>query len=97
VDCRLCTNRNTASFVFFVNVPQRGRCLTIRVHVIYFTAVKDMATNLERKWRNQFVFMQDQVIPADDDAQGGSHHYWFRVGFSNLLSSRYETKETQAL
>lgn len=32
-------------------------------------AVKDMAANLERKWRNQFVFMQDQVIPADDDAQ----------------------------
>ncbi|KAF8495221.1 hypothetical protein F5888DRAFT_1794988 [Russula emetica] len=32
-------------------------------------AIKDMATNLERKWRNQFVFMQDQVIPADDDAQ----------------------------
>ncbi|KAI0276152.1 hypothetical protein BGY98DRAFT_935269 [Russula aff. rugulosa BPL654] len=32
-------------------------------------AIKDMAANLERKWRNQFVFMQDQVIPADDDAQ----------------------------
>jgi hypothetical protein len=30
-----------------------------------------MAANLERKWRNQFVFMQDQVIPADDDVQGG--------------------------
>jgi len=28
-----------------------------------------MAANLERKWRNQFVFMQDQVIPVDDDAQ----------------------------
>jgi hypothetical protein len=46
---------------------------------MYFTAVKDMAANLERKWRNQFVFMQDQLIPADDDAQGGSYHYWFRV------------------
>jgi hypothetical protein len=33
-----------------------------------------MAANLERKWRNQFVFMQDQVIPADDDVQGGSYH-----------------------
>jgi len=32
-------------------------------------AVKDMAANLERKWRSQFVFMQDQVIPADDDVQ----------------------------
>jgi protein phosphatase 1 regulatory subunit 10 len=32
-------------------------------------AVKDMAANLERKWRNQFVFMQDQVIPVDDDVQ----------------------------
>ncbi|KAH9978276.1 hypothetical protein BGW80DRAFT_1435824 [Lactifluus volemus] len=32
-------------------------------------AVKDMAANLERKWRNQFVFMQDQVMPADDDVQ----------------------------
>ncbi|KAI0299760.1 hypothetical protein B0F90DRAFT_1668591 [Multifurca ochricompacta] len=30
-------------------------------------AVKDMAANLERKWRNQFVFMQDQVMPTDDD------------------------------
>ena len=53
---------------------KRGmRCLTIRI--IYFTAVKDMAANLERKWRNQFVSMQDQVIPADDDALGGSYHY----------------------
>ncbi|KAI0289517.1 hypothetical protein BC826DRAFT_1098506 [Russula brevipes] len=26
-------------------------------------AVKDMAANLERKWRSQFVFMQDQVGP----------------------------------
>ncbi|KAH9991625.1 hypothetical protein BJV74DRAFT_412128 [Russula compacta] len=32
-------------------------------------AVKDMAANLERKWRTQFVFMQDQVMPADDDVQ----------------------------
>jgi hypothetical protein len=75
---------------------KRGRCLTIRIHAIYFTAIKDMAANLERKWRNQFVFMQDQVIPADDDAQGGYYYYWFRVGPSNLLSSRHETKETQA-
>ncbi|KAI0260496.1 hypothetical protein BC834DRAFT_539611 [Gloeopeniophorella convolvens] len=28
-----------------------------------------MAANLERKWRNQFVFMQDQVMPADDEGQ----------------------------
>ncbi len=68
----------------------------MRNHTMYFTAVKDMAANLERKWRSQFVFMQDQVIPADDDAQGGSYHGWFRVGPSNLLSSRHETKETQA-
>lgn len=32
-------------------------------------AVKDMAANLERKWRNQFVYMQDQVMPAEDDIQ----------------------------
>ncbi|KAI0253040.1 hypothetical protein BJV78DRAFT_1153194 [Lactifluus subvellereus] len=32
-------------------------------------AIKDMAANLERKWRSQFVFMQDQVMPADDDVQ----------------------------
>lgn len=43
-----------------------------------------MAANLERKWRNQFVFMQDQVIPVDDDVQGGSCHYWFRVSLLNL-------------
>ncbi|KAH9049203.1 hypothetical protein EDB83DRAFT_2522756 [Lactarius deliciosus] len=30
-------------------------------------AVKDMAANLERKWRNQFVYMQDQVMAAEDD------------------------------
>jgi hypothetical protein len=95
VDCHLCTNRNNAPFDFFVNAPQKGRGdLTIRIHAIYFTAVKDMATNLERKWRNQFVFMQDQVIPADDDAQGGYYYYWLGVG--PLLSSRHETKETQA-
>ena len=41
-------------------------------------AVKDMAANLERKWRNQFVFMQDQVIPPDDDGQGGSYQYHTR-------------------
>ena len=55
-----------------------------------------MAANLERKWRSQFVFMQDQVIPADDDALGGSYYYWFRVGPSNLLLSRHEAKKTQA-
>ncbi|KAI9448515.1 hypothetical protein H4582DRAFT_1901117 [Lactarius indigo] len=27
--------------------------------------------NLERKWRNQFVYMQDQVMAAEDDMQGG--------------------------
>ncbi|KAH9059359.1 hypothetical protein EDB87DRAFT_1832175 [Lactarius vividus] len=32
-------------------------------------AVKDMAANLERKWRNQFVYMQDQVMAAEDDMQ----------------------------
>ena len=49
------------------------------------TAVKDMAANLERKWRNQFVFMQDQVIHADDDAQGGLYHRQFMMGLSNPL------------
>ena len=72
------------------------RCLTVRILAIYFTAIKDMAANLERKWRSQFVFMQDQVIPADDDALGGSYYYWFRVGPSSLLLSRHEAKETQA-
>jgi hypothetical protein len=42
-------------------------CLT----VIYNIAVKDMAANLERKWRNQFVYMQDQVMAVEDDIQGG--------------------------
>lgn len=32
-------------------------------------AVKDMAANLERKWRNQFVYMQDQVMAVEDDIQ----------------------------
>ncbi|KAN0140181.1 hypothetical protein V8E53_002077 [Lactarius tabidus] len=32
-------------------------------------AIKDMAANLERKWRNQFVYMQDQVMAAEDDIQ----------------------------
>ena len=98
VDCHLCTSRNIAPFdYFFCKCPtKKGRCLTIRIHAIYFTAIKDMAANLERKWRNQFVFMQDQVIPADDDVQGGSYRYWFRVRPSNLLLSRHETKETQA-
>lgn len=83
--------------IFCKCITKRGRrYLTIRIHAIYFTAIKDMAANLERKWRNQFVFMQDQVIPTDDDAQGGYYHYWFRVGSSDLLSSRHETKETQA-
>lgn len=45
-----------------------------------FTAIKDMAANLERKWRNQFVFMQDQVMPADDDVQGGSCYRLFVIG-----------------
>jgi hypothetical protein len=44
-------------------------------HTTFSTAVKDMAANLERKWRNQFVFMQDQVMPADDDVQGGFGHH----------------------
>ena len=48
-------------------------------------AVKDMAANLERKWRNQFVFMQDQVIHADDDPQGGLYHSQFMMGLSNPL------------
>ena len=43
------------------------------IRAMYLIAVKDMAANLERKWRSQFVFMQDQVIAADDDAQGGSY------------------------
>jgi hypothetical protein len=83
--------------VFCKCSTKRGRQrLTIRIHAIYFTAIKDMAANLERKWRNQFVFMQDQVIPADDDAQGRCYYYWSRVDPSNLLLSRHETKETQA-
>jgi len=32
-------------------------------------AVKDMAANLERKWRSQFVFMQDQVMAVEDEIQ----------------------------
>ena len=58
-----------------------------------------MAANLERKWRNQFVFMQDQVIPADDDVPGGSCHYWVQIGpveFTFYTLGRCETKETQA-
>ena len=63
-------------------------------HKIHFPAIKDMAANLERKWRNQFVFMQDQVIPVDDDVQGESCHCRFRVGPSNLLfSSRVDAKQ----
>ena len=38
-----------------------------------------MAANLERKWRSQFVFMQDQVIHADDDPQGGLYHRQFMM------------------
>jgi len=48
-----------------------------------------MAANLERKWRNQFVFMQDQVIPADDDPQGGLYHRQFMTGLSNPLCFFY--------
>ena len=56
-----------------------------------------MAANLERKWRNQFVFMQDQVIHADDEPQGGLYHRQFMMGLSNPLwiSARRETKEAQ--
>ena len=55
------------------------------IHAMYSIAVRDMAANLERKWRNQFVFMQDQVIPADDDVQGGSYYRQFMMSPSNLL------------
>jgi hypothetical protein len=67
---------------------------------MYFIAVKDMAANLERKWRNQFVFMQDQVIPIDDDVQGGCYRQRFIMGPSNLLfflffSGRRKAKEAE--
>lgn len=62
-------------------------------------AVKDMAANLERKWRSQFVFMQDQVIHVDDDPQGGLYHRHFMMGLLSslcfLISARRETKEAQ--
>ncbi len=74
--CHLRTSRNNSLRLIFCKFStKRGRCLTIRNHAIYFTAVKDMAANLERKWRNQFVFMQDQIIPVDDDALGGFYHF----------------------
>jgi hypothetical protein len=67
---------------------------------IYLTAVKDMAANLERKWRSQFVFMQDQVIPADDDLQGRTYCYLLAIDplncFAFLNLGRRKTKEAQA-
>jgi len=39
---------------------------------LHLAAVKDMASNLERKWREKYVSSQDQAMNVDEEGQGRS-------------------------